>query len=107
MLALIFYIRIDKIEQITGNRSMECESLPTDRYPNALLILISEVFYIIQSQIARMTASKQSDEPDSDVLRLEKFRIINKRGHASHSSIQDIMYYGSEGEDLSVLGELL
>ena len=50
-----------------------------------------------------MSATKQSDEPDGDVLRLEKFRNINTKGHASHSSIQKIMYFGA-GTDDSVIG---
>ena len=50
-----------------------------------------------------MSATKQSDELDGDVLRLEKFRNINTNGHASHSSIQKIMYFGA-GTDDSVIG---
>lgn len=46
-----------------------------------------------------MYASKQSDEPDSQVVRLEKFRVINRRGHASHSSIQQLMYYDTPMEE--------
>ena len=48
-----------------------------------------------------MSASKESDEPDGDAIRLEKFRIINKRGHASHSSIQNLMYYESVQDEVS------
>lgn len=40
-------------------------------------------------------ATTESDEPDTNVVRLDKFRRINKRGHASHSSVQNILYYGS------------
>lgn len=50
-----------------------------------------------------MAATTESDEPDGDAVRLERFRKINTRGHASHSSIQKIMYYGKLADD-SMLG---
>lgn len=47
----------------------------------------------------------ESDMVDSNVVRLNKFRLINKKGHASHSSIQDLMYYETAQEEDNSYGK--
>lgn len=46
-------------------------------------------------------ASTESEHVDENAVRMEKFRQINKRGHASQSSIQAILYYEGGGESAS------
>lgn len=62
-------------------------------------ISVSVLFQLSQR---KMTASTESVEVDRDFIRLEKFRLINKRGHASESSIQAMMYYDTADDAADV-----